>query len=139
MVKIVVSMLVFLFNLSIHAQNDSLYWELMAIDTPPFYNNNEHGLKNFIQKQIKYPEKALTDSVEGIVIISLWIDTTGYTYTHKIIRGVREDLNDEALRVAKLIKFERPAMQRGKPISVMFTVPIEFKLPRQGKSHRMCK
>lgn len=50
---------------------------------------------------------------------------------HEIIKGIREDLNNEALRVAKLINFDRPAMQRGKPIKVKYTVPVEFKLEKK--------
>jgi len=63
--------------------------------------------------------------------ISFWIDTIGVTGNHEIIEGIRKDLNNEALRVAKLINFDRPAIQRGKPIKVKYTVPVEFKLEKK--------
>jgi len=118
------------------AQNDSVYWELMAIDKPPHFNDQENGLKSFIQNQIKYPEQAIDDGLEGTVIISFYIDTTGATTDHQIVKGIRKDLDAEALRVAKLIKFEKPAMQKGKPIKVKFTVPVEFKLPIKTETRK---
>ncbi|MCF6332159.1 MAG: energy transducer TonB [Draconibacterium sp.] len=108
---------------------------IMIIDDPPYFKGD---LKEFIQGEISYPDNAQKDSIEGKVFVSFWIDTLGNTYSHQIIKGIQEELNNEALRVAKLIKFERPAMQRGKPIKMKFTVPIEFKLVNTEKKIR-CK
>ncbi len=135
----------------LYSQTDTLedISSFMVIDQAPYYKIDKNGinnpnydvlkLKEFIDSNLCYSELDTTDSIVGSVYISFWIDTTGNTYNHKIIRGVRKDLNNEALRVAKLIKFERPAMQRGKPIKIRYTVPVEFKLPKQGKPHRRCK
>lgn len=88
-------------------------------------------LKAFVQKNLCYPDSALKDSIEGIVYVEYLVDTLGFTKNHTIIKGVREDLNNEAKRVAKMIKYESPAKLRGKPVLFYFTMPIEFKLPRQ--------
>ena len=98
---------------------------ILIVEESPFFNGD---LKKFIQKEIDYPLSARRDSIEGTVIISFWIDTLGFTFGHKVIRGVREDLNNEALRVTKLINFERPALQKGRPLEVRCIVPVEFKL-----------
>ncbi len=87
----------------------------------------------FIQNKIHYPESAKMDSIQGKVFVTFWIDTTGNTINCKVIRGIRKDLDNEALRVAKLIKFEKPAMQRGKPVKVKYVIPIEFKLNDKKK------
>ena len=91
-------------------------------------NKGLEELMEFIVQNLQYPETARKYSIEGRVITQYWIDTLGNTYNHKIVRGVREDLDNEALRIIKLLKYEVPAMQRGKPISVMFTLPIIFDL-----------
>lgn len=52
---------------------------------------------------------------------------------HKVLTGIRKDLNDEALRVVKLVNFEKPAMQSGKPIKVKYTIPVVFKLTEEKK------
>lgn len=95
------------------------------VEEKPIFNGN---LKDFIQNHIKYPQKAEQDLLEGTVVIVYWIDSLGVTFDHKVIKGIRKDLDEEALRVTKLIKYERPAMQRGKPIKIRYTVPVEFKL-----------
>ncbi|HOW20834.1 MAG TPA: energy transducer TonB, partial [Tenuifilaceae bacterium] len=62
--------------------------------------------------------------------------TSGLTINHKVAKGIREDLNNEALRVAKLIKFDRPALQKGRPIEVEYTVPIVFDLRHLQKKSK---
>lgn len=88
----------------------------------------EFDIISFISKNLKYPETAKKDKVEGQVIIRFWIDTLGYTSEHKIIKGLRADLDKEALRVSKLIKFDKPAMNNNKPIGICYQVIISFRL-----------
>lgn len=95
------------------------------VEEPPLFDGE---LLDFIQEEMKYPLSAIKDSIEGTVIISYIVDTLGHTINHKIIRGVRKDVDLEALRIAKLIKYARPALQRGNPIRVPMTVPFSFKL-----------
>lgn len=90
-------------------------------------NGNEKLIK-FIVQNLQYPETALKDSLEGRVITQFWIYNLGNTYDHKIVRGIREDLDNEALRVVKLLKYEVPAMLRGKPAALRFTLPIIFNM-----------
>lgn len=98
-------------------------------NVPEFRKNKGlEELTKFIAQNLQYPQTALRDSIEGRVIMQFWIDTLGNTYDHKIVRGVREDLDNEALRVVRLLKFEVSAMQRGKPVAVGFTLPIVFNM-----------
>lgn len=85
-------------------------------------------ITKFIADNLDYPEAAKKDKIEGSVYVSFWIDTLGYTFEHKITKGVRLDLNEEALRVARLIRFDKPAMNRGKPIEIKSGIPVKFKL-----------
>ena len=71
------------------------------VEEPPLFDGE---LLDFIQEEMKYPLSAIKDSIEGTVIISYIVDTLGHTINHKIIRGVRKDVDLEALRIAKLIK-----------------------------------
>lgn len=119
--------IVFLITYSyISAQIDTISNKMITfIEEPPLVSGN---LDDFVEMHLIYPQQAKQDSLTGIVIVDYWIDTTGLTINHKVIRGIRKDLDNEALRVAKLIKYDKPAMQRGKPIKVKYTIPIEFKL-----------
>lgn len=129
--RITLLFVVFITNIAyaqVVEQSDSTEWLIMIVSEEPSYNGD---LIDFIQSKIQYPEQAVKEAIAGTVVISFWIDTTGITYNHKIIKGVREDLNEEALRVSRLIKFDKPAYQKNKPIRINYTVPIEFCLEKQ--------
>ena len=83
----------------------------------------------FIQDNIKYPETARKDSTQGTVFVAFFVEKNGETSEHKIVKGVRTDLDAEALRVSKLIRFKKPAINRGVPIRYWLTMPIKFILP----------
>ncbi len=129
--KLLMLIVCFFCGISVFSQirNDSI--EEIGFGTPENvaeYRKNKglEELTKFITQNLQYPETALRDSLEGRVITHFWIDTLGNTYDHKIVRGVREDLDNEALRVIRLLKYEVPASNRGKPIAVGFTLPIVF-------------
>lgn len=109
---------------------------ITVVGSPPVF---EGDLMKFIKDNFDYPEGAKRDSIEGTVYVSYWIDTLGNTVKHEIIRGLREDLDLEALRIARLIKYDKPAMQRSKPICVRLSIPIKFELhplPKNEVKHK---
>ena len=65
--------------------------------------------------------------------MNFWVDTLGKTFDHRVVKGIRYDLDEEALRVAKLIQFETPAFQRGKPVFIEYSVPFVFEIKRRKK------
>lgn len=89
----------------------------------------------FIQQNIDYPESAKKESIRGVVVVGFWVETDLTTSCHEIVQSIREDIdkeiredfNTEALRVAKLISFKKPAFQYKKPIRYKMTIPIHFK------------
>jgi len=98
---------------------------IFALDSWPDFNKESlKGLVKFIVENVRE-----VDVPEGnsIVIVQFLVDTLGYTYDHEIIREINSELDNEALRISRLLKFERPAMQRGKPVNVTYTLPFDFK------------
>jgi len=94
-------------------------------------------LYEFLMGHLVYPETAKMDKIEGQVFVQYWIDTNGFTIEHRIIQSVRQDLDDEALRVAKLIKYEVPAKNYyDEPMGMCFTLPIRFTLDDGKKPSR---
>jgi TonB family protein len=137
MVRINLLLTFLMVSVSMFAQKDTIEdISFMVIDQAPCYSSSvkgqdfygENKLKKFIADNLNYSLINKTDSIKETVYISFWIDTIGNTYDHKVIRGLTEDLDNEALRVAKMIKFEKPAMQKGKPIKIKYVIPVKFKL-----------
>ncbi|MDR2972387.1 MAG: energy transducer TonB [Bacteroidales bacterium] len=84
---------------------------------------------SFLQTNLVYPQAAREEKIEGIVVVTFWIDSTAATSNFKISEGVREDIDNEALRVAKLIKFDKPAIDYyGNPTCMYYTLYITFRL-----------
>ncbi len=109
----------------------------------PVFNKKSPGIETllkFVAENMEYPETAKGDRIEGRVAVEFWIDTCGITHNHRIVKSVRKDIDDEALRVAKLVKFDVPATNRGQPVGMCFLLPVSFKLPDENaKSSRKLK
>ena len=86
------------------------------------------GLMKYIQENIKYPPIAKEYNITGKVYISFIVDKSGSVTNVKVVRGVDKNLDAEAVRVVKSLPKYKPGKQRGKPVRVMFTVPINFTL-----------
>ena len=71
-----------------------------------------------------------TLSKSETVYVQFLVDTMGVTHQHKVLKGVNQQLDEEALRVCRLIKFDHPAMRTGKPVETYYTVPIRFEPPQ---------
>lgn len=114
-------------------KNDTLsnkYISYSVFDVAPQFNGN---LDKFVKDNLIYPPTAIKDKIEGNVLISFWINDNGTTSNYKIERGKRNDLDEEALRIAKLIKFSKPAYAGGKPIKIKYYYTFRFKLPNKKK------
>lgn len=83
---------------------------------------NEHVAKHF-----NYPQVALDLGVGGRVFVIFVIDADG-AITKIRTRGPDKMLEDEAFRIVNLLPKMTPGKQRGKPVSVPFSLPIYFKL-----------
>jgi TonB family protein len=113
---------------------------ISALESAPIYKSGSEAFLKMIETNLIYPQSALMDSIEGKVYVQFWVDSIGNTINHIIIRGIRQDLDEEALRVARLIKFDKPAMQSGKPVRVKYNLPVEFKLPEKTEHRKKgCK
>jgi protein TonB len=85
-------------------------------------------IAKFLGKNIQYPQRAKEANVEGIVYVQFTVDQNGNVKDVKIIRGIGFGCDEEAARVVnKLPKFS-PGKQRGRPVQVQYTLPINFKL-----------
>ncbi len=89
-------------------------------------------LLEFIYKNIEYPTIARENGVEGTVVISFVVEKDGRVKEAKIVREIGGGCGDEALRVVELMNTDgkrwTPGKQRGKPVRVMFNLPVKFKL-----------
>lgn len=100
---------------------------MVAEQMPEFPGGMKEMLK-FLQENVKYPENAMKNNVQGRVIVQFVIEKDGTPTEFKVARSVNPDLDAEALRVMKAMPKWKPGMQKGQVVRVKFTVPVSFKL-----------
>lgn len=83
---------------------------------------NEHITKNF-----KYPQTALELGIYGRVIVLFVVDKEG-NITNIQSRGPDKMLEKEAERIIGLLPQMKPGLQRGNPVTVPYSIPINFKI-----------
>ena len=86
------------------------------------------GILNHVKKNFKYPPIAKEAGIQGKVFVSFVIDKTGNVKEVKVLRGVDAHLDKEAVRLIKSLPKMQPAVQRGTPVSITYTIPIHFLL-----------
>lgn len=100
---------------------------MVAEQMPEFPGGMKEMLK-FLQENVKYPENAMKNNVQGRVIVQFVVEKDGTPTEFKVLRSVDPDLDAEALRVMKAMPKWKPGMQKGQVVRVKFTVPVSFKL-----------
>lgn len=105
--------------------------EEMVYDMPeqmPEFPGGADALEQFINDNIKYPPEAKEKRIQGKVYVQFIVEKDGTLSEIKIRRGAHELLNEEALRVIKLMPDWKPGSMRGKKVRVRYTIPITFAL-----------
>jgi TonB family protein len=74
-----------------------------------------------------YTEEARKNGIQGIVVARVLVGADGAVKQARIVRGLPDGLNEEAIRTAYQMRF-RPAMKGGKPVAFYHSVQIEFHL-----------
>ena len=95
----------------------------------PEFEGGQEALMNFIRKNVRYPESAVEQEIEGKVFIEFVVYPNGELGQYKILRGVHSLLDKEALRVIKATAGKwKPGKQNGRPVAVQFRIPVAFVL-----------
>ena len=102
-----------------------------VVEVMPEFPGGQGALLQFLAKSIKYPVIAQQNGIQGRVTCSFVVGKDGVIRNIEVIRGVDPSLDLEATRVIAMMPKWKPGMQKGKEVSVKYTVPVTFRL--QGK------
>jgi TonB family protein len=95
-------------------------------EIPRFVCEGYTDARDYFVKNVKYPQEAEAEMLQGRVFITFIVDKDGSVTAAKVIRGVHEILDNEALRVVETMPKWIPGRQKGEPVKVSFTFPIIF-------------
>ena len=97
-----------------------------VIDEQPEFPGGEVARVAFISENVKYPEEARKEKLQGLVRVFFIVETDGSISDIKIARGAAPILDEEAMRVVKSMPKWKPGKHEGKEVRVQCCMPITF-------------
>jgi protein TonB len=95
-----------------------------SADLNPQFPGGVKAMQEFIRENLQYPENARRSNITGTIHIYVVILKDGSITDIKVIRGLQEDLDKEAVRVIKSMPLWKPGMRGGIPVNVRCILPI---------------
>ena len=101
-------------------------------DMPTFRGGGLPEFRNWVQQNVKYPQIALENGIQGNVVIQFVVGPDGKMTNFKVLQSPDKTLSDATIDVLKkaneMKNGWKPGKQRGKPVKVSFTLPVAFKI-----------
>lgn len=101
---------------------------LSVVEQMPEYPGGETALMNFLSRNLRYPADAQENRKQGSAVVRFVVNRLGDVEKAEIMRSVCQSIDREALRVVRLLGGWKPGLQKGQPVDVYYTLPINFKL-----------
>jgi protein TonB len=102
---------------------------IATVEVMPQFPGGETAWSKFLQKNLRYPQEAIDAGVSGKVFISFVVEKDGHLSNITVMRGVGYGLEQEAIRVLKLVPPWKPGIQNGQPVRVQYNMPFNFQIP----------
>ena len=101
----------------------------VVVESMPEFPGGQQALFKYLSENVKYPVIAQENGIQGRVICQFVVNKDGSIVDVEVVRsGGDASLDKEAIRVIKTMPKWKPGKQRGKPVRVKYTVPVNFKL-----------
>ncbi len=83
-------------------------------------------LENYIEKNLRYPEKAIVNGVKGTVYVSFVVGADGLVKSPKVTQGVHPELDAAAMQFVMGMPAWTPGQRNGVAIESDVILPISF-------------
>ena len=133
----------YIYSFLIHMSNDPSWNEEVAslekiylisqVDSPPTFQrgNVEKFLKSWINKYLKYPNRAIIQGIQGRVLVQFIVEANGSVTHVEVIESVDPLLDEEAIRVVAASPKWNPGRKNGQNVRTQCVVPVYFALKRR--------
>jgi TonB family protein len=104
------------------------------VDVVPEFEGGQKAMIDFLVNNVKYPDAEKQNGIQGTVYVTFVVETDGSITDVRVLRGVNQSLDNEAVRVIKLMsKKWKAGTHKGKLVRVQFNLPIKFALEKEKK------
>jgi TonB family protein len=98
------------------------------VENPPLFPGGEKEMMKFLVENLQYPAEYVEMCFHGRVIVRFIVSETGRIICPKIQRSLHPVIDEEALRVVRLMPNFVPASTNGIPVKMCYTLPVPFRL-----------
>lgn len=98
------------------------------VEEMPSPKGGMEALYTFLSENIRYPYLAMESGIQGRVYVTFVVEKDGSITDVKVVRGIGGGCDEEAVRVVKALPKWNPGKQRGRPVRVLYSVPVNFTL-----------
>ncbi|MCJ8166459.1 energy transducer TonB [Pontibacter sp. E15-1] len=103
------------------AQEEKKVWvPSQVIPVAEFHEGGLEGMYAAIDAELEYPALAKRNRVQGDCLVSFTLNEDGSTSNFRVLRNAGAGTGEEAMRVAKLLKFKAPGYGLNTSIPIMF-------------------
>ena len=99
-----------------------------AEEMPTFQGGDLSKFRNWVQSNVKYPQIALENGIQGNVVIKFVVEKDGKLSNIQVLQSPDKTLSDAAVQVLQKSPKWKPGKQRNKPVRVTYTLPVSFKI-----------
>ena len=99
-----------------------------TVEQMPEYPGGMQAMIEFLQTNMKYPEDAAKQKVEGRVMVQFVVETDGSVTDVHVAKQVFPSLDAEAIRVVQAMPKWTPGKEKGKVVRVKYNLPIVFRM-----------
>ncbi len=101
---------------------------MTAEEMPTFQGGDLSKFRNWVQSNVKYPQIALENGIQGNVVIKFVVEKDGKLSNIQVLQSPDKTLSDAAVQVLQKSPKWKPGKQRNKPVRVTYTLPVSFKI-----------
>ncbi len=98
-------------------------------EVDPEFPGGLEALYKFITDNLKYPQLALENAIQGKVYVTFFVEKDGSVSNVRILRDIGGGCGLEAKRVVEMMPKWKPGKQGGQVVRTQFNLPINFVLP----------
>lgn len=98
-----------------------------VVEQMPEFPGGMEALFKYMAENMKYPEDAKKQQVEGRVLVQFIVETDGSVSNTEVLKRVFPSLDAEAVRVISGMPKWIPGKQNGKVVRVKYTIPVSFR------------
>jgi len=100
----------------------------VASEVMPEFEGGLKKMYKWLGQNLRYPQLATSNGVEGKVIVSFGVEKYGQISGIKTLKGIGFGCNKEARRVTQKMSRWPPGLQNGSPVRVSYTIPLNFQI-----------